>query len=146
MQTIAHSIEKRGERRGEVRGERRGEVRGMKMGIQNRNVEIAKNMLKALNYDVLATTSANEAINIVKNGDKKIDLVLTDVVMPEMNGVELITMIEGICKDTRCLFMSGYTSNVIAHQGVLDEGVAFIQKPFTMNDLSDKIQEVLHKN
>jgi len=65
--------------------------------------------------------------------------------MPEMNGRDLagqITMLyPGIC----LLFMSGYTSNVIAHQGVLDDGVAFIQKPFSMEDLAEKVREVLDK-
>jgi DNA-binding NtrC family response regulator len=68
---------------------------------------------------------------------------MTDVVMPEMNGRDLAVQITAIYPDIRLLFMSGYTADVIAHQGVLDDGVAFIQKPFSMEDMTAKVREVL---
>jgi len=67
------------------------------------------------------------------------------VVMPEMNGRDLAGKITELYPDIRLLFMSGYTSNVIAHHGVLDDGVAFIQKPFSMADMTEKVRNVLDK-
>ena len=107
-------------------------------------LELTNRALKTLGYNVVSTSSSNEALNIIKNRYNYIDLILTDVVMPEMNGAELMEKVENICPKIKCLFMSGYTSNVIAHQGVLDDGISFIQKPFNINSLSDKIQEVLN--
>jgi YesN/AraC family two-component response regulator len=72
-----------------------------------------------------------------------IDLLMTDVVMPEMNGRDLAGQIVHLYPDIRLLFMSGYTANVIAHQGILDDGVAFIQKPFSMADMTEKVRGVL---
>ena len=69
--------------------------------------------------------------------------MLTDVVMPEMNGRDLAKNLLLLYPDMKRLFMSGYTADVIAHHGVLEEGVFFIQKPMTRKDLLDKIQEVL---
>jgi FixJ family two-component response regulator len=70
---------------------------------------------------------------------------MTDVVMPEMNGRDLAGQIITLYPDIRLLFMSGYTANVIAHHGVLDDGVAFIQKPFSMVDMTFKVREVLDR-
>lgn len=70
---------------------------------------------------------------------------MTDVVMPGMNGRELAKKLEPIIPDLTCLFMSGYTADVIAHRGVLDEGVYFIQKPFSMRTLAGKVREALDK-
>lgn len=68
---------------------------------------------------------------------------MTDVVMPEMNGLDLALNLSQSFPKLRRLFMSGYTADVIAHHGVLDDGVDFIQKPFTMKDLAAKVREVL---
>jgi YesN/AraC family two-component response regulator len=77
------------------------------------------------------------------NHADKIHLLMTDVVMPGMNGRDLARRLTALYPDIKLLFMSGYTANVIAHQGVLDEGVAFLQKPFSMKDLADKLRGVL---
>ena len=69
--------------------------------------------------------------------------MVTDVVMPEMNGRELAGNLLSHYPDLKWLFMSGYTANVIAHHGVLDEGVHFIQQPFSMKDLAGKLREAL---
>jgi FixJ family two-component response regulator len=68
---------------------------------------------------------------------------MTDVVMPEMNGRDLAAQLTRLYPDLKLLFMSGYTADVIAHHGVLDEGVCFIQKPFSKNDLALKLREAL---
>ena len=68
---------------------------------------------------------------------------MTDVVIPDMNGRDLAIKISGIYPNAKCLFMSGYTANVIAHHGVLDSGVHFINKPFSKQNLAKKVREVL---
>ena len=74
---------------------------------------------------------------------EKIQLLMTDVIMPEMNGRDLARNILAVYPDIRWLFMSVYTADVIAHHGVLDKGVHFIQKPFTMQELSEKVKAAL---
>jgi two-component system cell cycle sensor histidine kinase/response regulator CckA len=101
-------------------------------------------MLQAIGYTVLSTGSPSEALSFFEKGDAAIDLVITDVVMPVMSGKELSKRIEAIRPGVRVLFMSGYTTNVIAHRGVLDEGVYFIQKPFSTSDLARKINETIN--
>ena len=65
--------------------------------------------------------------------------------MPEMNGRELADRLRSLCPNIKNLFMSGYTANVIAHRGVLDEGLHFIQKPFSLRDLAFKVREMIGK-
>ena len=72
-----------------------------------------------------------------------VSLLITDVVMPEMSGRNLANQIHCLSPKIKTLFMSGYTANVIAHNGVLDEGVNFIQKPFSLHDLGIKVRRVL---
>ncbi len=88
-------------------------------------------MLESIGYTVLTSKTPDEAIRMAKDHSGQIDLLMTDVVMPEMNGRDLSNSLISIYPDIKCLFMSGYTANVIAHHGVLDKGVHFIQKPFT---------------
>ena len=73
----------------------------------------------------------------------EIHLIITDVVMPEMNGRKLATRLNVVSPQLKCLFMSGYTADVIAHRGILEEGVKFIQKPFSMHDLAVQVREAL---
>lgn len=100
-------------------------------------------MLQHLGYVVLSAGMPKEAISIIQESSNDIPLVITDVVMPEMNGRELVDQLKRIKPEIKHLFMSGYTANIIAHQGVLDEGVNFIQKPFTLRNMAIKIREVL---
>ncbi len=102
-------------------------------------------MLERFGYQVLAAESTGEAIRLVRENVGEIHLLMTDVVMPEMNGRDLAGNILSIYPNLKRLFMSGYTANVIAHHGVLDEGVNFIQKPFSRQKLGAKIREVLDK-
>jgi CheY-like chemotaxis protein len=103
---------------------------------------IAK-LLGKQGYSVLTAATPGEAVSLAQKHKGGIDLLLTDVVMPEMNGRELAEQLRPVCPDLKCLFMSGYTANVIAHHGVLKTGVHFIQKPFSIRDISAKIREVL---
>jgi PAS domain S-box-containing protein len=100
-------------------------------------------MLERKGYSVLPAATPAEALDLAKAHADKIHLLMTDVVMPEMNGRNLAEQISALYPDIKLLFMSGYTANVIAHQGILDDGVAFIQKPFSMADMTAKIREVL---
>jgi PAS domain S-box-containing protein len=104
-----------------------------------------KMMLDKLGYRVLTAVSPGEAVRLAEEHASEIHLVITDVVMPEMNGRELAERLQTHYPGMKILFMSGYTADVIAHRGVLDEGVNFIQKPFSMKDLALKVQEVLGK-
>ena len=101
-------------------------------------------MLQHLGYVTLSAGTPTEAIRIFQESSSKIHLVITDVVMPEMNGRELVDQLKRIQPGIKYLFMSGYTANIIAHQGVMDKGVNFIQKPFTLKTLATKIREVMN--
>jgi|GEM_PF-674990 len=110
-------------------------------------LRMTSTMLQRLGYHVLSASTPAEAIEISRNsGQPKIHLLITDVVMPKMNGRDLAQKICQAHPDIKCLFMSGYTADVIAHHGVLDEGVEFINKPFSKHDLASKVWEVLHKS
>lgn len=100
-------------------------------------------MLVGQGYHVLGASSPWEAIRLAKENFGSIDLLMTDVIMPEMNGRDLVKQLFTISPNIKCLFMSGYTANVIAHHGVLDEGVHFIQKPFSVKDLGRKLRDAL---
>jgi len=106
-------------------------------------LEMTKVMLQKLGYSVLSAQKPSEALQIVRNHGGEIHLFLTDIVMPEMNGRDLVQQILAIRPKIKNLFMSGYTADVIANQCVLEEGVHFIQKPFLVKDLAFKIREVL---
>jgi PAS domain S-box-containing protein len=104
---------------------------------------MATAMLQHLGYSVLSTTSSLEALQMCAGDAARIDLLLTDVIMPEMNGRELADRLLVSQPWIKCLFMSGYTADIIAHQGVLDAGVHFLQKPFSHAALSAKVRQVL---
>jgi CheY-like chemotaxis protein len=100
-------------------------------------------MLETLGYKVLATGMPAEAVSICQKHDIAIDLLMTDVIMPGMNGSELKNKIDAIRPGLKTLFMSGYTSNVIVHHGVLDKETFFMQKPFTFKLLQQKVRHAL---
>lgn len=102
-----------------------------------------KAMLEKLGYTVLTARLPQEALQIAAEAALCIDLLLTDVVMPEMNGKELAGRLVEARPELNCLYMSGYTPNVIAHRGILSDDINFIQKPFSINTLALKIREVL---
>jgi len=78
-----------------------------------------------------------------KKEDTPIDLLITDVVMPQMSGTELVAKINKIKPEVKVLYMSGYTENVIVRQGVSNEGIHFVQKPFSMKDFARKVREAI---
>jgi CheY-like chemotaxis protein len=100
-------------------------------------------MLEKLGYTVIPAARPEEAIRSAEGHQGQIHLILTDVVMPEMTGRDLAERLLAQDSGLKCLYMSGYTANVIAHHGVLDAGVHFIPKPFSVQDLADKIREAL---
>jgi len=106
-------------------------------------LDLARAMLERLGYTVLTAATPHEAIRLVSEGRKEIALLITDVVMPEINGRDLAKQIKALCPGIKVLFMSGYTSNVIAHHGVLEEGVNFVQKPFSLKELAMRVCQAL---
>lgn len=109
------------------------------------NLTMAKIMLKELGYRVLAAGTPGEAIGLAEKHSSEIHLLITDVVMPEMNGWDLAERLQSRYPSMKILFMSGYTANVIVHRGVLDKGVNFIQKPFSMKDLAVKVRRAVRE-
>jgi PAS domain S-box-containing protein len=106
-------------------------------------LQMSKTMLERLGYTVLAAGTPSEAIRLAGEYSGQIHLLATDVIMPEMNGRQLSARLLKSRPEMKCLFMSGYTANIIANQGVLKEGVSFIQKPFSKNELAIKVREAI---
>ncbi|MDZ7860692.1 MAG: PAS domain S-box protein [Candidatus Krumholzibacteriota bacterium] len=110
---------------------------------ENSVLELIRLILEKLGYSVLTASTAGEAFELAAENENKIKLLISDVIMPEMNGSELADKLKSHYPDIKILFMSGYTKNVIAEKGVLDEGVNFIQKPFSKIELGKKINQLL---
>jgi PAS domain S-box-containing protein len=106
-------------------------------------LDMVRSILTIQGYRVLPANTTGEAIRLAGEHAGEIQLLMTDVIMPGMNGKDLANKLQLRHPQIKCLFMSGYTSNVIAHHGVLDEEVHFIQKPFTLTRLAAKLREVL---
>ncbi len=104
---------------------------------------LGKSILERRGYVVLAAHSPGEALRIARSHSGPVHILITDVVMPEMNGKDLRDQLTAVKPGFKCIFMSGYTANVIAHHGVLDEGIEFLQKPFSVRTLAEKVREVL---
>ncbi len=105
--------------------------------------QISREALQENGYQVLEASGGPAAMKLCQTYEKRIHLLLTDVVMPGMSGWELAHSIQPMRDDIKVLYMSGYTDLVENHQSVLEPGVAFLQKPFTPNELTHKIREVL---
>ena len=105
--------------------------------------ELARRMLEAKGYVVLTAAAPAEAIALVERHAPPIHLLLTDVIMPEMDGPTLARRLAAARPELRVLFVSGYANEAIVHQGVLDPGVAYLAKPFTADALARKVREVL---
>jgi len=104
---------------------------------------LARQFLEKQGYKVIEAADGAAAMQIAVAHEGVIHLLLTDVIMPGMNGRELAQRISEIRPQTKVLYMSGYTENVIGHDGTLDAGVSLLQKPFTLRDLKSKVREVL---
>ena len=106
--------------------------------------QLAREVLETNGYKVLEATSGREALRLCGQNDFPIHLLLTDVVMPEMSGRELANQLAPLHPQMRVLYMSGYTDDTIVHHGVLEEGINFMQKPFTPDQLVTRVREVLN--
>ena len=100
-------------------------------------------MLTNIGYHVLSAETPANALKLVEEYDGTIQMLLTDVVMPQMNGRVLFDRLSQMRNDLKVIFMSGYSSNIITDQGVLRDDVNFIQKPFSLHALSEKIRQVM---
>jgi two-component system, cell cycle sensor histidine kinase and response regulator CckA len=105
--------------------------------------QLAIRALSKHGYSVFSAANSNEAIVFCEEHTGPLHLVLTDVVMPGLNGVELAKRLAAMRPDLKFLFMSGYTDNAIVQQGVLKEGARYLQKPFTPDGLARFVREVL---
>jgi PAS domain S-box-containing protein len=106
-------------------------------------LRVSQRLLENLGYRVLSAGTPGEAIQLAREHGGAIHLLMTDVVMPEMNGRDLAKNLQNYSPNLKRLYMSGYTADVIAHHGVLDPGVHFIQKPFSTHALAEKVREAL---
>lgn len=104
---------------------------------------VARVMLEKLGYRVLTADTPNKAMALAETHVGQIDLLLTDIAMPEMNGRDFANQLKSLYPDVKTLFMSGYTTNVIAHHNMEKEDRLFIEKPFTMKDIAIKVREAL---
>ncbi|MEN6440863.1 MAG: PAS domain S-box protein [Syntrophobacter sp.] len=107
---------------------------------------LAEIMLRSLGYKVLRASTPREALRVVENHGGEIQLLLTDVVLPEMNGRELAERVRAMRPTLRCLYMSGYSADIIAKRGIMDRKVQLINKPFLKSELAAKIREVLDRD
>ena len=106
-------------------------------------LQMVRSLLEKRGYRVLAAGTPLEALRVAEAQPGSIDLLVTDVIMPEMDGNSLFRKMSQIRPGLRCLFMSGHTDEALAQRGILDAGVHFIQKPFTMQDMEVRVQETL---
>jgi PAS domain S-box-containing protein len=104
---------------------------------------LASELLEESGYIVLSANGGEEAISFAARHEARIDLLITDVVMPNISGKEVAEKLKKIHPETKVLFMSGYTDEAIVHHGIVDSDIAFIQKPFSEQALAQKIRDVL---
>jgi len=105
--------------------------------------DISRRHLEALGYTVLCASNASEAEKTAQEHEGRIDLLQTDVVMPDRNGRQLYESLSAQQPGLRVLCMSGHTDNAIVRHGVLEEGIVFLQKPFEREDLAAKVRQPL---
>lgn len=106
-------------------------------------LRMTKMMLERSGYRVIPFSSPTEAIELSRSFSNKIDLLITDIVMPKMSGKDLAQNLMKNHPDIKCLFMSGYTADIISRHGILEKDIHFINKPFSKQDLSNKLREIL---
>ncbi len=106
-------------------------------------LEVTRDVLADLGYRVLATASPGEALSIAATEGDRVDLLVTDLVMPEMNGRELAALLQARHPRLRCLFVSGYTADIVAQRGIVEPGVHLLSKPFTASELAERVRKLL---
>jgi DNA-binding NtrC family response regulator len=107
--------------------------------------KVTGRILRMEGYRVLEASNSNTAFSTCNEREGHISLMITDVVMPEINGPELTKRLMLLYPEMKVLYMSGYAKNFISHQGILGKGEDYIQKPFTVNELATRVREVLDK-
>jgi two-component system, cell cycle sensor histidine kinase and response regulator CckA len=105
--------------------------------------QLVREMLQRLGYRILEASNGPEAIRIFERHQSSIDLLLTDVIMPQVSGRELAERLKTLRPSLKVLYISGYTDDMLAHHGVLEANVFLLQKPFAPDDLAKKLREVL---
>jgi len=110
------------------------------------NLELYAAMLESLGCTVLRAATAEECLRLAASHDGRIDLLITGVVLPDCNGRDLADAFLAKRPKTQCLFMSGYPSNVIARQGMLETGSNFIEKPFSLQDFTATVAQLLKRS
>jgi DNA-binding response OmpR family regulator len=105
--------------------------------------QLTSSVLAHCGYKVLTANSTEQGLALCRENHRDIRLLVTDVIMPSMNGRQLAEQVKLISPSTRVLYVSGYTSNAIVHYGVLDPGLWFLPKPFSLSALIAKVREVL---
>ena len=106
-------------------------------------LKLSANILSKKGYQVIQVSEAGEALNMAAGDKKPINLVIADVIMPDMNGPDIFNKIAKYHPEAKVLYISGYTNDIIANHGVLKEGIAFMEKPFTEKQLTDKVSVVI---
>ncbi len=106
-------------------------------------LRMTQRMMERLGYNVVSAASPHDAISIAENPSQKLDMLVTDVVMPDMNGLDLATRIKELIPSIKCVFVSGYTSDIISTHGLLNDNLVFLQKPFVLADLGKTLRSAL---
>jgi CheY-like chemotaxis protein len=108
-------------------------------------LQMAKTTLEKLGYTVWTAESPKHALELAKKYNGKINLLITDVVMPEMNGHDLALRLAANNPDLKTLYMSGYAADVVSHHGILNEDVLFMQKPFSIRELAKNVRKAIEQ-
>jgi CheY-like chemotaxis protein len=107
---------------------------------------LAEDVLSEAGHQVISAGNGRAALRMLEQHRDRIDLLITDVVMPEMGGPELAAHLASSRPDLAVLYMSGYTDHALLHRGVIEQGTAFLQKPFLPEALLKKVDELLRSN
>jgi len=105
--------------------------------------KFATEALMSLGYSVYKASNGQTALNLIKRKKITFDIVITDLIMPELGGKEFVEKIKKIVPDVKVIYASGYTDNHIVHNGMLEEDINFIQKPYTVKTLAGQVRKVL---
>jgi signal transduction histidine kinase len=127
----------------EVKGIPRGSETILVVEDEEKVLKLTVQILRGQGYAVLEAPHGDDALLVCEQHEGPIHLMLTDVVMPNMSGLELAKRLKAFHPEMKVLYMSGYTDNAIVHHGVLEKGMNYIQKPFTIEGLARKVREVL---
>ena len=104
---------------------------------------LARRVLEINGYTVIEASNGHDAIACCQQHDGQIDLVVSDIIMPQMGGLELVNRLKTTCPEFKTLFITGYTDNTLIHNGAIEQGNAVLQKPFSPDSLARKVREVL---